>query len=347
MVLPTSPPAPLSIGQILTEFGIVAGTQKLLSNDLFPLVGGAAGATCSLGASFSGQSQGLYSFTNATFTPGGVTGRYGPSISQARAGLTGTPAPSGWNTNTSFFNMTTQGIMLWTVPQTGSYTVRVVGASAGNDNEATATVGNPGDITGTFNFTQGNVIKILVGQRGWLGDPRPGWGGGGGSFVASSTDSPLIVAGGCGATHTGYSSITPCQNATTGTAGNVNSTGGSVTWTAGYGATGGQGGDGAGFYGNGTVGNGSGGGTAPSAFINGGLGAPRGGGFGGGAAVTNTYGGGGGGYSGGQGGGSGGSPNAFTGGGGGSYNSGTNQTNTLYGNGATSMVNGFVTITKN
>jgi len=223
----------------------------------------------------------------------------------------------------------------------------VVEASAGNDNEATATVGNPGDITGTFNFTQGNVIKILVGQRGWLGDPRPGWGGGGGSFVASSTDSPLIVAGGCGATHTGYSSITPCQNATTGTAGNVNSTGGSVTWTAGYGATGGQGGDGAGFYGNGTVGNGSGGGTAPSAFINGGLGAPRGGGFGGGAAVTNTYGGGGGGYSGGQGGGSGGSPNAFTGGGGGSYNSGTNQTNTLYGNGATSMVNGFVTITKN
>ena len=56
MVLPTSPPAPLSISQIFTEFQIANGTQKLLSNDLFPLVGGTAGATCSLGASFSGQS---------------------------------------------------------------------------------------------------------------------------------------------------------------------------------------------------------------------------------------------------------------------------------------------------
>lgn len=56
MVLPTAPPASLSVSQILTEFGIAAGTQKRLSNDLFPLVGGTAGATCSLAASFSGKS---------------------------------------------------------------------------------------------------------------------------------------------------------------------------------------------------------------------------------------------------------------------------------------------------
>ena len=55
MVLPTSPPAPLSISQIMTEFSIPIGTQKLLSNDLFPLVGGVAGTTCSLAASFSGK----------------------------------------------------------------------------------------------------------------------------------------------------------------------------------------------------------------------------------------------------------------------------------------------------
>lgn len=56
MVLPTAPPASLSVSQILTEFSITAGTQKRLSNDLFPLVGGTAGATCSLAASFSGKS---------------------------------------------------------------------------------------------------------------------------------------------------------------------------------------------------------------------------------------------------------------------------------------------------
>lgn len=58
MVLPTAPPASLSVSQILTEFGIAAGTQKRISNDLFPLVGGTAGATCSLAASFSGKSAG-------------------------------------------------------------------------------------------------------------------------------------------------------------------------------------------------------------------------------------------------------------------------------------------------
>jgi len=56
MVLPTAPPASLSVSQILTECGIAPATQKRLSNDLFPLVGGTAGATCSLAASFSGKS---------------------------------------------------------------------------------------------------------------------------------------------------------------------------------------------------------------------------------------------------------------------------------------------------
>ena len=56
MVLPTSPPASMSVSQILTEFGIPAATTKRISNDLFPLVGGTAGTTCLLGASFSGRS---------------------------------------------------------------------------------------------------------------------------------------------------------------------------------------------------------------------------------------------------------------------------------------------------
>jgi hypothetical protein len=67
MVLPTAPPASLSVSQILTEFGIAAGTQKRLSNDLFPLVGGTAGATCSLAASFSGKSSSGQRFVAVSF----------------------------------------------------------------------------------------------------------------------------------------------------------------------------------------------------------------------------------------------------------------------------------------
>ena len=73
MVLPTAPPASLSVSQILTEFGIAAGTQKRISNDLFPLVGGTAGATCSLAASFSGKSAvvgGVYNSAASIFGVG-------------------------------------------------------------------------------------------------------------------------------------------------------------------------------------------------------------------------------------------------------------------------------------
>ena len=58
-MLPTSPPASMSVSQILAEFGITAGTTKRISTDLFPLVGGTAGSQCFLGASFSGKSTGM------------------------------------------------------------------------------------------------------------------------------------------------------------------------------------------------------------------------------------------------------------------------------------------------
>jgi hypothetical protein len=59
MVLPIIPGNPMSVSLILGEFGITAGTTKRISNDLFPLVGGTAGLTCLLGASFSGKSAGV------------------------------------------------------------------------------------------------------------------------------------------------------------------------------------------------------------------------------------------------------------------------------------------------
>ena len=75
MVLPTSPPNPMSVGSnIYPEFGITALTTKYISRDLFPLVGGTASTQCFLGASFSGKSGGTkvgYSTIKGTATDTG------------------------------------------------------------------------------------------------------------------------------------------------------------------------------------------------------------------------------------------------------------------------------------
>lgn len=376
MVLPTSPPAPLSISQIFTEFQIAIGTQKLLSNDLFPLVGGTAGATCSLGASFSGQSsQGLYSFTDATFTPGGVTGRYGPSISQARAGLTGTPAPSNWyNTR---LDMVTQGYQLWTVPQTATYTI----TAAGGAGYSPSSGGYGAILSGTFSLTQGEVLTILVGQAA-NGEA----GGGGGTFVVRSPygiGNSLIVAGGGGGKYStaGGGPSLPAQSGTSGACagqcGTVSGGGGSNGGGGGGGSAGGGSGGG-GFLGDGGYGTGGvyccGGGaggngtngtnsncgsnggqnTVGRSYVNGGVGGVKqdgaaAGGFGGGGGwyEWNLGAGGGGGYSGGGGGGTN-TGNAGCsggvhegGGGGGSINNGSNPSFS-----ATNSATGYVTITK-
>ena len=81
MVLPTSPPASMSVSQILAEFGITAGTTKRISNDLFPLVGGTAGSTCLLGASFSGKSATKVGYSTIGGT--GVDVGYGITVDSA------------------------------------------------------------------------------------------------------------------------------------------------------------------------------------------------------------------------------------------------------------------------
>lgn len=243
------------------------------------------------------------------------------------------------------------GIQYWSVPVTGTYSIQAVGATGGNQGERSVTVGHPANMNGEFSLTAGDRLKILVGQHGFQGSTRPGWGGGGGSFVATAGDKPLIVAGGSGASHTqrGSRGLT-VQNASLTPSGKNGSGGSRVTWADGQGATGGNGGDGAGFYGDGSVGNnaiyravaGQGPHTVPQAFIDGGAGDVVGGGFGGGGGVTNTWGGGGGGYSGGQGGYR---SSPYAGGGGGSYNTGSNQNNYLDMNNEYSMGHGKVVLT--
>ena len=281
----------------------------------------------------------LYAFTAHTFTNAGATGRTGPTLSTVRT--TYTNAGATWAT--SYLNMTSDnGIQLWTVPVTGNYTIRAVGAGGGGA-EVTS-FGRGRNIQTTTTLIKGEVIRILVGQKGTHGDsyvvsPAYNQGtGGGGTFVVRGTQTPIIVAGGGGGT--GYSSRNFVNNnANLGTSGfNSDQANGGTNGQGGVGSSDGGGG---GMFGNGG-GNGSEGGLS---FINGGsggigdTGSSINGGFGGGGG-GNIYdgGGGGGGYSGGGGGGGGAASRG--GGGGGSFGIAT-----LTDNGTNNTEHGSVTIT--
>lgn len=299
----------------------------------------------------------LYSFTSHTFTNCSATGVSGPTQVSCRSAYS-----TSWDENNSYFTVTS-GIQYWTVPSTGLYQITAAGAVGGATPSATGGKGRV--ITTEISLTEGEVIKLLVGQVGGRIQFTTGYagGGGGGSFVVrNSNGSALLIAGGGGGAGQGngsnYNSI---QNGVDASAYDVTS-GGSGTgfvssWSpAGAGGTNGGGGStnaggssGGGFSGNGVKGNY--GGDAGTSFSNGGTGSnnyiysgtstlSEAGGFGGGAGAGahSSYeanGGGGGGYSGGGGGAS----RVGAGGGGGNYFTGTYISNSLN-SGA-----GYVTIT--
>ena len=258
----------------------------------------------------------LYDFTEATFRPGGASGRSGPSLAQGRTGLTGTGVDS-WKNNTDFYNVI-NGYMYWTVPVGGNYQISAYGARGGYSNCYGRWGGNGAYIRSNFALSQGDVLKMLVGHQG--SNNCYDSGGGGGTYVTTSINSPLIIAaGGGGGSASGFSgsgSVHGRWNVTSGS---------STSW-----ASGGNGGGGGNGYGNaggggGLTGNGSGGWPGIS-FINGGTGGAGtsggAGGWGGGGGGGQTNGaGGGGGYSGG-----GASPWSYYAAGGGSYSTGSNQT---------------------
>jgi hypothetical protein len=142
----------------------------------------------------------LYDFTTHTFTNAGQTGRTGPSISQVRSAY----SSQSWAQNNDYLSMTTQGIQEWTVPENGTYRIETWGAQAGRD-ESDRLGGRGARMQGDFSLNIGEVISILVGQKGWDA-PIPGQChhrsgmGGGGTFVwQANLTTPLIVAGGGGA----------------------------------------------------------------------------------------------------------------------------------------------------
>lgn len=273
----------------------------------------------------------LFAFTTATFTPGGSTGRFGPSLSEARAGIS-SPGDDSWKNDTSFFNVL-GGIMEWTVPANGSYRITAAGAQGGfyQNSVYGRTGGNGALMVGDFSLIKGEKIKILVGQKGEdASEENGGSGGGGGSFVADINDNPLIVAAGGG----GGSRDRAYYTAPSGTPGLSTTsefTGRAGLRTGEYGNA-----NGAGFLENG---------AQAVSFVNGGTGGVSNshsvGGFGGGGGDSIHLGGGGGGYLGGDGGFFESSTNlGDPATGGESFNNGSNQNNQTGGNSG----NGFVII---
>jgi hypothetical protein len=298
----------------------------------------------------------LYSFTSHTFTNAGKTGNTGPTLAQCTA----TYSATTWASNTSYFNMTTTGIQLWTVPATGTYRIAAYGAEGGLSTD-NILGGRGAFIQGDFNLTSGDVLQILVGQKG-LGLDRSA-AGGGGTFVVkspySSTSDILVIAGGGGGGAHGSGVNKTGRHGTTsnnGTSGQDNALAGGTGGSGGAGTSGNWGGaGGGGLTGNGGNNKYSGtaqantGGKAFTAGGNGGvdsgLNYSTAGGFGGGGG-SSWGSGGGGGYSGGAADDSAGSGSDKNGGGGGgSYNNGSNQVNTD-GSGHTRTGHGEVTITK-
>ena len=167
----------------------------------------------------------MYDFAYHTFTNAGAEGPYGPTLSQCRSAYSG----ASWTQNNAFFNMSyLQGFQEWTVPKTGTYRITAIGASSGSDmtgdNYTNGARGQGASITGDFNLIKGEIIRIVVGQRGQNQPSHTTCGGGGGSFVVrapyNTNDSILVIAGGGGSAENPSDPQAPTdQHATTATNG--------------------------------------------------------------------------------------------------------------------------------
>lgn len=144
-------------------------------------------------STFAG-SQALYAFTSHNFTSAGTTGRVGPTLASIRSAYT--TAGATWAS--SYLNQGAyQGYQDWTVPVSGIYEFTVAGAS-GYDGTGAAGAGRGAKVKGRVALTKGEIVTIVVGQKGAA--PQAGTlmgGSGGGSFVVRKTgNEPLFIAGG-------------------------------------------------------------------------------------------------------------------------------------------------------
>jgi uncharacterized protein (TIGR02145 family) len=191
------------------------------------------------------------------------------------------------------------GIQSITISQSGTYNITIAGAQGGNCCGAVGGLGAA--ISGELELAQGDVVSVLVGQKGSSGN-NYGSGGGGGTFLQVNDELMLAAGGGSGGSESGDGNpglTEECGgNGDNGFPGGCNGDGGTDEDES-NGAPGGGG-----YSGNGQcVSCYSGSSGTGKAFLNGGYGGhyERDGGFGGGAAGWDNGSGGaaGGGYSGG------------------------------------------------
>ena len=138
--------------------------------------------------------------TTYNFTTCGVTGRLGPTQAQVTGAYASTIL-AGQVTES------TQGIQLWTIPTTGTYSFQLNGASGGSETYA----GYGAQVNGTLSLTAGTVLDILVGQMGSSHATAYSDGGGGASFVATGGTIYFAAGGGGGSAQSSVAG----QNAST------------------------------------------------------------------------------------------------------------------------------------
>lgn len=141
----------------------------------------------------------MYTFSTFTFTPCGATGRLGPTS------LTYNTTTFPWATSP---NLTVNsGIQRWTVPVTGYYQLTAAGAGGGTS--FSGITGTRGVIvSNTVLLLQGQILYIVVGQKGVNGiSSSTSGGGGGGTFIvkylggtitSANSYQILLIAGGGG-----------------------------------------------------------------------------------------------------------------------------------------------------
>src|SRR6056300_58458 len=187
-----------------------------------------------------------YNFTTHTFTTGGSTGRYGPTISQLRTEYEneGASWASQYLSQGDF-----QGYQDWEVPVDGIYEFTVKGAS-GRVGRANAGLG--ATVKGRVRLNRGETITVVVGQ---VGDLPPnnttGPASSGGTFVVRKDGNiPLFVAGGGSSS----SNTTSARGTGRGNGETTNQGGRSQNYNSGFGTEGrggsgrSAGGAGGGFY---------------------------------------------------------------------------------------------------
>lgn len=160
---------------------------------------------------FKSNVSALYPFTSFTFTTAGVSGSLGPGISALRAAYTGSVSGSYFSNTNYFTTGAFNGYQVWTVPETGTYQIKVAGSRSGMGTGVYAAptsqyTGSGAVIQANLPLVQGQKLIMVVGAFSDATGSQQnsyatylGFGGGGGTFVvASGSNTPLLVAGGGG-----------------------------------------------------------------------------------------------------------------------------------------------------